>query len=293
MEKHKKKIRGGISLILAVVLLTITFQKSFAVENYAGGLLDGKNMSNSGGITNGTLIGTGATDNNESTYFKLEKGTPGSEGTLDHIYYDFAVPQTIGSYRIKAEKASVTMEFFDSQNNTILKSSVTTVNGALVTLPNAYSNVSKVSIVNSDTSIPLNVYEFNVYTSRTGAEPTTAPTPQPTASPSPEPTIAPSPEPTPEVTPEPTATPTPEIPSGSRAILTIALTTGMEKEFDLSMQEVNAFIAWYENKQAGTGTASYAIDKHDNNKGPFTSRKDYVIFDKILTFSVNEYFAQE
>ncbi|MNI88455.1 hypothetical protein D3C73_1457580 [compost metagenome] len=70
------------------------------------------------------------------------------------------------------------------------------------------------------------------------------------------------------------------------------MNTGLEKEFDLSMKEVNSFIAWYEGKQSGSGTASYAIDKHDNNKGPFTSRKDYVIFDKILTFSVDEYSAE-
>ncbi|MEC0232686.1 kelch repeat-containing protein [Paenibacillus alba] len=60
-----------------------------------------------------------------------------------------------------------------------------------------------------------------------------------------------------------------------RAILTVTLNTGLEKEFDLSMSEVNAFINWYEAKQGGTGTASYAIDKHNNNIGPFKSRKDY------------------
>ncbi|AIQ68700.1 galactose oxidase [Paenibacillus graminis] len=70
------------------------------------------------------------------------------------------------------------------------------------------------------------------------------------------------------------------------------MNTGLEKEFELSMEEVNSFITWYEKKQAGTGKASYAIDKHDNNKGPFTNRKDYVIFDKILTFSVDEYSAE-
>jgi hypothetical protein len=74
-----------------------------------------------------------------------------------------------------------------------------------------------------------------------------------------------------------------------RAILVVTLTTGLEKEYDLSMQEVNAFIDWYEAKQAGSGTASYAIDKHDNNKGPFKSRKDYMLFDRILTFEVSEY----
>ncbi|MNL66964.1 hypothetical protein D3C87_1915040 [compost metagenome] len=78
-----------------------------------------------------------------------------------------------------------------------------------------------------------------------------------------------------------------------RAILTVTLNTGLEKEFDLSMAEVNSFISWYETKAAGTGTTSFAIDKHDNNKGPFKSRKEYVIFDKILTFEVNEYEVAE
>lgn len=70
------------------------------------------------------------------------------------------------------------------------------------------------------------------------------------------------------------------------------MTTGLDKEFDLSIEEVNSFTTWYENKQAGSGTASYAIDKHDNNKGPFKNRKDYVIFDKILSFEVNEYTSK-
>ncbi|KEQ23358.1 hypothetical protein ET33_17180 [Paenibacillus tyrfis] len=87
---------------------------------------------------------------------------------------------------------------------------------------------------------------------------------------------------------EASATPL-EPPVNGRAILTVTLDTGLEKEFDLSMVEVNAFITWYEGKAAGTGPASYAIDKHDNNKGPFKSRKDYVIFNKILTYEVNEY----
>ncbi|MCP1309628.1 hypothetical protein [Paenibacillus tyrfis] len=87
---------------------------------------------------------------------------------------------------------------------------------------------------------------------------------------------------------EASATPVTPPPSG-RAILVVTLNTGLEKEFDLSISEVNAFIAWYEGKAAGTGPTSYAIDKHDNNKGPFKNRKDYMIFDKILTYQVNEY----
>ncbi|MNM76794.1 N-acetylneuraminate epimerase [compost metagenome] len=86
--------------------------------------------------------------------------------------------------------------------------------------------------------------------------------------------------------------PTDPQPTGIRAILVVTLNTGLEKEFDLSIEEVNAFITWYENKQAGTGPAAYAIDKHNNNKGPFSTRKDYIIFDKILTFEVSEYTAE-
>jgi hypothetical protein len=96
----------------------------------------------------------------------------------------------------------------------------------------------------------------------------------------------PTPEPTttPVVTPEPTATP--EIPSGDRALLTITLTTGVDKEFDLSISEVNNFLNWYD---TASGATKYGINKHDNNKGPFSKRTDYVIHDKILSFEVSEY----
>ncbi|WP_319951935.1 Kelch repeat-containing protein [Paenibacillus sp. LS1] len=94
-----------------------------------------------------------------------------------------------------------------------------------------------------------------------------------------------------ESTPSPD--PTPESGNKDRAIFTVILTTGLVKEFDISMVEVNKFIAWYEGKEAGTGTASYAINKHENNKGPFTSRKDYVIFKNILSFEVDEYSTAE
>ncbi len=88
----------------------------------------------------------------------------------------------------------------------------------------------------------------------------------------------------------PTIEPNPEPETTSNhAILVVTMTTGLEKEYDLSIQEVNSFIDWYETKQAGIGKASYAIDKHNNNKGPFKSRKDYILFDRVLTFEVSEY----
>lgn len=103
----------------------------------------------------------------------------------------------------------------------------------------------------------------------------------------PEPTALPTSSPTPIPTNLPT--PTPDVPSGDRALLTIELSTGTEKEYDLSISEVNAFLNWYD---SANGSARYGIDKHDNNKGPFSKRTEYVIHDKILTFEVSEYTAQ-
>ncbi|AET58780.1 hypothetical protein HPL003_10095 [Paenibacillus terrae HPL-003] len=88
---------------------------------------------------------------------------------------------------------------------------------------------------------------------------------------------------------EPTEPSEPAQPTGDRAILTITMDNGFDKEFDLSKKELNAFIAWYDAKDAGRGASFFAIDKHNNNKGPFSNRKDYVIFNKILTFEVSEY----
>jgi hypothetical protein len=86
----------------------------------------------------------------------------------------------------------------------------------------------------------------------------------------------------------PEQTPQPE-PSSNRAILTVTMITGLEKEFDLPMSEVNAFLNWCDN---ASGSTKYGINKYGNNKGPFAKRTEYIIFDKILTFEVSEYTAQ-
>ncbi|MBY9078323.1 bacterial surface protein [Paenibacillus sp. CGMCC 1.18879] len=118
----------------------------------------------------------------------------------------------------------------------------------------------------------------------------TEPSPEPTIEPTESPSITSSPTTTPEPTATPTTTPspTPEQPTGDRAILVVTMNTGLEKEFDLPMSEINAFLNWYD---SASGSSRYGIDKHDNNKGPFSKRTDYVIFDKILTFEVSEYTA--
>ncbi|WP_145322257.1 galactose oxidase [Paenibacillus xylanexedens] len=55
------------------------------------------------------------------------------------------------------------------------------------------------------------------------------------------------------------------------------------------MSDVNAFLKWNDDRDAGTGPAKFAINKYSNNKGPFSKRTDYVIFDNILKFEISEY----
>ncbi|WP_409175481.1 discoidin domain-containing protein [Brevibacillus fortis] len=81
----------------------------------------------------------------------------------------------------------------------------------------------------------------------------------------------PNPEPEPEPEPNPT---------GDNALLVIKMISGLEKEFELSASEVQEFIDWYNGRADGRGKETYMFDK-DFNKGPFTSRKDYVAFSKI------------
>ncbi|OMF46239.1 MULTISPECIES: hypothetical protein [Paenibacillus] len=45
------------------------------------------------------------------------------------------------------------------------------------------------------------------------------------------------------------------LPSGDRAILVITMTTGLEKEYDLPMIDVNAFLNWYDAHDVGVGPA--------------------------------------
>lgn len=81
---------------------------------------------------------------------------------------------------------------------------------------------------------------------------------------------------------------TPIAPIINRALLVITLVNGLEKEYDLSMTEVNSFINWYNGRAGGTGLETYSFNK-TFNLAKFLSRKDYIAFSKIETFEVNEY----
>ncbi|AHF10631.1 MULTISPECIES: SPRY domain-containing protein [Dehalobacter] len=77
-----------------------------------------------------------------------------------------------------------------------------------------------------------------------------------------------------------------------RALLVVTMINGTEKEYDLTMTQVNDFINWYDGRTEGTGRNYYIMNKNFN-LGPFQSRKDYLVFDKIMNFEVMEYQEQE
>jgi hypothetical protein len=76
--------------------------------------------------------------------------------------------------------------------------------------------------------------------------------------------------------------------SGDNGLLRITMINGTINEYDLSMSDVEDFIDWYEDRADDRGKPYYIVEK-DYNIGPFESRKDYLVFDKILQFEVMEY----
>jgi Fibronectin type III domain. len=88
---------------------------------------------------------------------------------------------------------------------------------------------------------------------------------------------------------EASATPKSEsVYSGNKAILEIVMTNGTIKEYDLTMDEIDKFLTWYDNRSDGTGKSYYRIIKRSNVK-PFNSRYEYLQFDKLYSFEVKDY----
>ncbi|AWI06563.1 Ig-like domain-containing protein [Clostridium drakei] len=84
-------------------------------------------------------------------------------------------------------------------------------------------------------------------------------------------------------------TPTNPTDNTGNAILTITMTNGNVKSYTVPMSKVNDFISWYDNRVSGsTGKAYYTFDKTDNLQ-PFSKKTEYIIFDKISSYEVDEY----
>ncbi|WP_342477461.1 hypothetical protein NYE24_30915 [Paenibacillus sp. FSL H7-0350] len=282
MSKTKRIISSSLVVALLIIFVSSLVWPSSSYA-YPDGLLDSKivNLQTPTGASSGTT--TKVTDNIASTSVVLNS-------SINAVYFTFSKPMNISAYQVSASSSApianyvYAIDFIDSNgvSHEIRKPVIDGTKQSIETV----LNVVKVIYVNYTYQSNMNLAEFDVFGAETPT-PTVEPilTPGPTISPVPSPTV----DPTPELTPVPTSTPNPEIPSGARAILTITLTTGLDKEFDLPITEVNAFLNWYD---SAAGSTRYGIDKHNNNKGPFSKRTEYVIHDKILTFEVSEYTAQ-
>ena len=71
-------------------------------------------------------------------------------------------------------------------------------------------------------------------------------------------------------------------PDDGKYLLTITLAEEVEREYPVTKNELDAFIKWYDSRANGTGSVYYTFDK-------FLNRKDYIVYDKILTFEVTNF----
>ncbi|HHY72301.1 MAG TPA: fibronectin type III domain-containing protein [Bacillus bacterium] len=71
-------------------------------------------------------------------------------------------------------------------------------------------------------------------------------------------------------------------------LLIITMVNGLQKEYQLSMSDINSFIKWYDGKSNGSGKAYYTFNKAVNGV-PYKARKENIVFDKIMVFEVLEY----
>ncbi|WP_231124612.1 hypothetical protein [Paenibacillus polymyxa] len=287
-------MKRKLNLILCFTLLITIFLPLSSVSAYTGGYANGKNAA----ITARAMYIYGATsaentslvtDNNEETNYSMPAGKM--------IVIDLGEIKKIDSFKLKSDAKVSRIVFFGHDagylgSYGISDSNDSAFSGQLNKIP-LQQNVRFVSFMGlSNDTINISEIDF-FYSKDPGPTPDPTPTPNPIPDPNPvpvDPTPNPDPNPNPNPDPsEPTEPTEPAQPTGDRAILTVTMDNGFDKEFDLSKKELNAFVAWYDAKDAGRGPSFFAIDKHNNNKGPFSNRKDYVIFNKILTFEVSEY----
>ncbi|MED1423286.1 kelch repeat-containing protein [Bacillus altitudinis] len=74
----------------------------------------------------------------------------------------------------------------------------------------------------------------------------------------------------------------------AKGILSITMINGLQKDYLLSMKEINDFLNWYKERSFGIGMNFYEIND-EHIKGPFTSKKDYVVYQNILMFDIKQY----
>jgi Bacterial surface proteins containing Ig-like domains len=73
-------------------------------------------------------------------------------------------------------------------------------------------------------------------------------------------------------------------------LLTVTMTDGQQRTYDLSMTQVNDFIKWYNGRANGSGDFTYSFNKAPSS-GAYSKRTEYLIYDKISNYDVDEYKA--
>ncbi|OXS66093.1 hypothetical protein B1B04_24420 [Lysinibacillus sp. KCTC 33748] len=194
------------------------------------------------------------TDGDSTTGFLLKKEIA-SGSISDFLIYDFETPQVIDKYKVYIENykgQSVSLYFLDAKGAVLYSQEDRLVPGdnQIYSLPNRISGVKKAYIWNSDGSSKGEDYKVIEW----------------------------------DLYKDPSL----DLKS-ERAILRITLINEVIKEYDLSAQELKAFIDWYNARTKGTGLEQYPFLK-TWNMGPFSNRTEYVIYSKILMFEVDEYF---
>lgn len=71
-----------------------------------------------------------------------------------------------------------------------------------------------------------------------------------------------------------------------KALLNITMTNGVNKEYEMTADQVSNFVSWYDNK--GANSPSYTVSEI-YNLGKLTSRTDNIAFSKIAFFEVMAY----
>ncbi|MGE7111210.1 Ig-like domain-containing protein [Lysinibacillus sp. NPDC047702] len=74
----------------------------------------------------------------------------------------------------------------------------------------------------------------------------------------------------------------------NRAILRLTTTTKDIHEYDLSITEIEQFMNWLDGREVGQGKPYYKF-KLNVSTGNIVSRTEYIMYDKIVSFTVDEY----
>ncbi len=80
-------------------------------------------------------------------------------------------------------------------------------------------------------------------------------------------------------------------PADGNALLTVTMTDGQQRTYDIKMSQINDFITWYNNRANGQGNFTYSFNKTPSSAA-YTKRTEYLVYDKISNYDVDEYKAQ-